>query len=151
MSDLALKHEGWMVVADGEKALFLYNEGDAAFPHLKVFRGVEHVNPPSREQGTDRPGRLSDAGTVHRSAVSETDWHRAEKGRFAREIAETLYGFAHSGQFDCLILVAPPAVLGDLRKELHAQVTSRIIAEVPKDLTKHPIDQIETLVLRSAA
>ncbi len=147
MKDIALKHEGWVVVADGEKALFLYNEGDALYPNLKVFREMEHENPPSREQGTDRPGRLADTGDSHRSAVEPTDWHRIEKERFAREIADRLYAFAHKGRFDQLVLVAPPHVLGDLRKELHQEVSDRIVAEVPKDLTKHPVDRIEALVL----
>lgn len=148
MKDIALKHEGWVVVADGEKALFLYNEGDALYPTLRVFREMENENPPSREQGTDRAGRLSDVPGSHRSAVETTDWHRIEKERFAREISDRLYKFAHQNRFSALVLVAPPHVLGDLRKELHQEVASRIIAEVPKDLTKHPVDQIEALVLQ---
>ena len=147
MKDIALKHEGWVVVADGEKALFLFNEGDEVYPNLKVFREMEHENPPSREQGTDKAGRLSDAGSSHRSAVENTDWHKIEKERFAREISDRLYKFAHQGRFQSLVLVAPPHVLGDLRKELHQEVARRIVAEVPKDLTKHPVDQIELLVL----
>lgn len=148
MKDIALKHEGWVVVADGEKALFLYNEGDALYPTLRVFRELEHANPPSREQGTDRAGRLADVPDSHRSAVQTTDWHRIEKERFAREISDRLYKYAHEGRFKSLVLVAPPHVLGDLRKELHPEVASRVIAEVPKDLTKHPVDQIEALVLQ---
>ena len=56
MKDIALKHEGWVVVADGEKALFLFNEGDEVYPNLKVFREMEHENPPSRRAG-DGQGR----------------------------------------------------------------------------------------------
>ena len=147
MKDIQLKHDGWVVVADGEKALFLYNEGDALYPTLRVFREMEQENPPSREQGTDKPGRYSDASSSHRSAVETTDWHRIGKERFAREIAARLYAYAHRGRFDALVLVAPPHVLGDLRRELHQEVADRIVAEVPKDLTKHPVDQIEALLL----
>lgn len=147
MQQNTLKHDGWIVVADGEKALFLYNEGDELFPNLRVFRELDHDNPPSREQGTDKAGRYGDA-SIHGSAVENTDWHRIEKERFAKEIAERLYKNAHAGRFESLILVAPPQVLGEMRKELHPEVAKRIVSEVSKDLTKHPVDQIEALLLR---
>jgi protein required for attachment to host cells len=39
--------------------------------------------------------------------------------------------------------VAPPRTLADLRKAFHADVKKRIVAEIDRDLTKHPVDQIE--------
>ena len=42
-----------------------------------------------------------------------------------------------------LVIVAPPRALADLRHAIHADVKSRIIAEIGKDLTKHPVDEIE--------
>jgi protein required for attachment to host cells len=146
MTGLMLKHAGWVVVADGEKALFLKNDGDAAHPNLTVFREFEQDNPPTREQGTDRPGRMHDAGPNHKSGVAETDWQKLGKERFAKDIAEKLYKYAHAGKFDRLILVAPPSVLGDMRKEFHAEVADRIVEEVPKTLTNHPIHEIENLL-----
>lgn len=147
MSVLKIEHDAWVVVADGEKALILRNEGDAVYPNLQVFREMRDDNPPTHEQGTDRPGRMPNIGGRHRSAVEETDWHRIEKERFAAEIAERLYKLAHRGAFKKLIVVAPPTVLGDLRKELHKEVSDRIVAEVPKTLTNHPIDEIEKHLL----
>lgn len=147
MSGIILKHDGWVVVADGEKALFLRNEGDAVHPDLKVFRAMEQDNPPTHEQGTDKPGRMNDAGAHHRSGVQETDWHQIGKERFAKDIAARLYKYAHAGRFDKLILVAPPPVLGDMRKELHPEVADRIVSEIPKTLTNHSIDKIENLLL----
>ncbi|WP_193176830.1 host attachment protein [Oricola nitratireducens] len=149
MAGLTLKNNGWLVIADGEKALFLRNDGDEKFPNLTVFRELEHENPATRDQGADRPGRLNDSGS-HRSAVQETDWHRVEKERFAKDIAERLYKTAHKNGFDELVLVAPPAVLGAMRKELHKEVQDKIVGELDKDLTKHPVHEIEKLVLASA-
>jgi len=142
-----LEHDTWVVVADGEKALFLRNEGDATYPNLEVVRAVHGENPPTREQGTDRPGRLSDGPSVHRSAVADTDWHRLEKERFADEIAERLYRMAHRGDFERLIIAAPPLVLGEMRKKLHKEVTGRVVAEVPKTLTGLPVYDIEKALL----
>ncbi|TPW32724.1 host attachment family protein [Pararhizobium mangrovi] len=147
--EISLKNEGWVVVADGEKALFLVNDGDELHPNLRVFRDLEQDNPPDRDQGTDKPGRSPNTGPSHSSAVQETDWHRLEKERFAKGIAERLYKQAHKGKFSSLVLTAPPQVLGDLRKELHSEVSDRIVAEVAKDLTHHTVDRIEKLLLRS--
>lgn len=137
----------WVVVGDGEKALFLRNEGDEAFPDLKVVREVEHANPPTREQGSDSPGRLHDTpGGTHRSAVSETDWHRLEKSRFAKELADRLYKAAHAGAYDKLIVAAPPVVLGEMRKALHKEVESRLLFDVAKELTNTPVDEIARVI-----
>lgn len=136
----------WVMVADGEKALFLENAGDARDLHLKVIRKEEQDNPSTSEQGTDRPGRMSDGPSGHRSAVKNTDWHKLQEHRFAKDLADILYRHAHDGRFERIVVVAAPSVLGDLRAELHEEVQSRVVAEIPKTLTGHPIDEIERLV-----
>ena len=150
MNAIKLKHGIWVVVADGEKALFLRNKGDETYPNLEVMRQLHEENPPTRDQGVDRPGRLSDGPSVHTSSVEETDWHKIAKERFADEIAERLYTYAHRGDFDHLVLVAPPVVLGEMRKKLHKEVENRVEAEIAKTLTNRPIDEIEK-ALQAAA
>ena len=147
MSDIKLEHDLWVVVADGEKALFLRNEGDNKYPNLQVFREMHDENPPTREQGTDQPGRMPDGATTqHRSAVEETDWHRIEKERFAKELSDRLYRMAHRGDYKRLVIVAPPLVLGEMRKELHKEVTDKVAGEVPKTLTNHTVSEIERIL-----
>lgn len=136
----------WVLVADGEKALFLENQTDGEDPFLQVFREEEQDNPPNREQAANRPGRFNDGPSVHRSAVDDTDWHQLAKDRFAQELAEILYAKAHKGQFDRLVIVAPPRLLGELRQLVHQVVRDKVVGEVPKTLTNHPIDEIEQLV-----
>lgn len=143
---IKLKHGLWIIVADGEKALFLRNQGDSKFPNLEVVHEMEQENPPTREQGSDRPGRYNDGPTVHRSAVQDTDWHRLNKERFADDIAERLYKLAHQGEFDEVVLIAPPRVLGEMRQKLHKEVGDKVTAEIPKTLTNHTIFDIETLL-----
>lgn len=142
-----LKHGTWIMVADGEKALFLRNEGDTTYPNLQVLHEMEQDNPPTRQQGTDRPGRFSDGPSIHRSAVADTDWHRIGKERFADKLAERLYKFAHNDDFRQIVLVAPPLVLGEVRKKLHAEVQERVAAEIPKTLTNHSVADIEAILL----
>ena len=142
-----LKHGIWVVVADGEKALFLENKGDGLYPDFEVVRELSEENPPTREQGSDRPGRFNDGPSPHRSAVADTDWHRQAKERFAVEIAEKLYEAAHRGDFNQIILIAPPVVLGEMRKNLHKEVEAMVVAEYPKTLTNHPVPEIEKMLL----
>jgi protein required for attachment to host cells len=147
MSDIKLKNGGWIVVADGSKALFLKNSGDATLPVLDVFREEAQENPATRDQGTSRPGRMRDSTGPHNSAMETTDWHQLAEDRFAKDLADILYRQAHRGEFKELIIVAAPAVLGEMRKELHKEVSDRVIAEIAKDYTNHPVDQIGKLVL----
>lgn len=146
VNNLKLKRGLWIVVADGEKALFLENRGDTQYPDLQVVQEMEQANPATREQGSDRPGRYSDGPSVHRSAVEDTDWHRLGKERFADEIAERLYKLAHRGAFKEMVLIAPPQVLGDMRRKLHKEVAEKITVEIPKTLTNHTIVDIENLL-----
>ncbi|RWK54038.1 host attachment family protein [Mesorhizobium sp.] len=146
MNNLKLKRGLWVVVADGEKALFLENRGDTQYPDLQVVQEMEQANPATREQGSDRPGRYSDGPSVHRSAVEDTDWHRLGKERFADEVAERLYKLAHRGAFKEMVLIAPPQVLGDMRRKLHKEVAEKITVEIPKTLTNHTILDIENLL-----
>lgn len=141
-----LKQGTWVVVTDSEKALFLRNMTDHENPNLDVFDEEEQENPSDREQSANRPGRMNDTGVQQRSAMDDTDWHELAKHRFAADLADQLYSEAHKGAFDRLVLVASPKVLGDLREALHKEVADKVIAEVPKTLTNHPVNEIETLV-----
>lgn len=147
MDRIALKRGLWLVVADGEKALLMKNKGDTTYPNFQVVREMEQENPPTREQGSDRPGRFSGGPSIHRSAVADTDWHKVGKVRFAEEIAERLYTMAHRGDFREIMLIAPPLVLGELRKKLHREVSDKVVGEIPKTLTNHAVSDIEKLLL----
>ncbi|WP_186399861.1 host attachment protein [Stappia sp. P2PMeth1] len=146
MSGLRIEHDSWILVGDGEKALFFRNQGDADYPNFEVLQVLQQDNPQTSQQGTDAPGRRNDGPGPHRSAMEPTDWHMIEKHRFAKLIAETLYREAHKGRFSKLVVVAPPMTLGDLRKAFHKEVASRIVAEVDKTLTGHPPSQIERIL-----
>jgi protein required for attachment to host cells len=143
MARISIPHNAFVFVGDGRKALILRNEGDANLLNLKTERVFTDVNPPTHEQGTDRPGRTFSSAGVGRSSVSQTDWHQLEEHRFAAEVAATLERIVRERGIKALIVVAPPRALADLRKAFHPEVKKRIIAEIDKDLTKHPIDQIE--------
>ena len=151
MTTAKIKRHTWVLVADSEKALFLENETDHEDPHLQVVRKKEQDNPSDLEQSANRPGRMNDTAPGQKSAFDDTDWHELAKERFAADLADLLYGHAHRGRFDDIILVAAPSVLGELRQQLHQEVTEKVTAEIPKNLTGHPLDEIEKIVKAEVA
>lgn len=144
---MQVPHKSFVVVADGKKMLFFRNEGDAEFLKLEVERKRVQDNPPDRAQGRDEPGRTFDAsGGAGRSAYEETDFHQLEEDRFAHETAELLKKRALKNEFESLIIVAPPRTLGELRKHYHKEVEKRLAGEIAKDLTGHPVEEIEKII-----
>ncbi len=141
----------WVLVTDSEKALFLENQVDGEDPHLTVVKKTEQDNPSDLEQSANRPGRMHDGGPGQRSALDDTDWHELAKERFAADLSDLLYERAHRGDFQKLVLVASPQILGELRKNLHVTVTDKVIGEVAKTLSNHPINEIEDIVKKELA
>ena len=158
---MQVPHNAHVLVADGRKLLFFRNEGDAEFLKLEVETQREEENPKASDQGTDEPGRTfsgaqggdprsgglgATVGAAH-SAYSETDFHQLQEDRFAHEAAEMLKKRALKNEFEQLIIVAPPRTLGELRKHYHKEVQKRLAGEIAKDLTGHPVTEIEKIIL----
>jgi protein required for attachment to host cells len=144
---MQVPHNSFVVVADGAKMLFFRNEGDAEFLKLEIERKREQENLQDREMKTDDRGRTFDAsGGAGRSAYEETDFHQLEEDRFAAETAELLKKRALRNDFESLIIVAPPKTLGELRKHYHKEVEKRLTGEIAKDLTGHPVEEIEKII-----
>jgi protein required for attachment to host cells len=163
---MQIAHNTLVVVADGRKALFLRNEGDAAYPNLVVEHAEEHLSPKDSDQKTDAAGRSSSTqsgagapavaqgGSMHargggaqfapsRGTMGETDYHQQEEDRFAAEIGAMLKSRALANEFEQLIIAAPAKTLGELRKHYHVEVENRLAGEIAKDLTGHPVPEIE--------
>ena len=144
---MQVPHNTFVVVADGQKMLLFRNEGDAEYLKLEVEKKEEQENPADRDQKTSEPGRTFDAsGGAGRSAYEETDFHQLGEDRFAAETAAMLKDRALRKEYDSLIVVAPPRTLGELRKHYHKEVEKRLTAEIAKDLTGHPVPEIEKIL-----
>jgi protein required for attachment to host cells len=136
-------HDALVFVGDGRKALFLRNAGNAESLDLRTERVFADDNPPTHEQGTDRPGRGVESGGTHRrSSVEQTDWHHLEEHRFTARVAKVLEDVVREGRVPAILIVAPPKALADLRRAFHADVKAKIVAEIGKDLTNEPVSEI---------
>lgn len=147
---MRIPHDACVLVADGRKMLFFRNEGDANAPNLIVEDQQQQANPADRHQKTDAAGQ---AGSLRGGnfaqgggSMGETDYHQQAEDRFAADAAELLRKRALANEFEALIVVAPPKTLGEMRKHYHKTVSDRLTGELDKDLTGHPVDQIEKLI-----
>jgi protein required for attachment to host cells len=137
-----IPHNTLVLVGDGRKALFLRNSGAQMDIKLEVERRLLHPAPPTHEMGTDRPGRtVSGPGNV-RSAMEQTDWHQIEEDHFVDTIAGVLARAAADDPDLKIAIVLPPKALGHLRAGMSAALQKHVIAEIPKDLTRHPLPDI---------
>ena len=131
-----------VMVLDGTKLLLLRNDGDEKYPVLSTLAHEETDNPPSREQGTDTPGRTHASMGEERSSYGETDWHEQSKQRFIRHAAEVLEKAATGQPEAGIVVIAPARALGELRKHYGLKTSNRLLAEIGKDLVKHMTDDI---------
>jgi len=87
---MQLQHDGFMVIADGEKMLLLRNRGDAEFPHLELIEQDEQQSRANRDLRRDIPGRSFSSVGPGRSTYDETDSRQVGEDRFAAETAGIL-------------------------------------------------------------
>jgi len=149
MSGFSVGNGAWVLVGDGRRALFFQNHGDADLLDLRVVETRIDENPATREQGSDKPGRSFASKGGVRSAVDDADWHELEEERFARAMADRINQAAESGELSAIAIVAPPKSLGEIRKELSVKAQGKVIGELAKDLTRHPLKDIEKALTRS--
>lgn len=143
-----LPNKTCFLIADGARALLLRNDGDALLPDLKLVRAYGQDNPATRDQGSDRPGRSNDS-FGRRYAYETTDWHQIAEDRFVERIAEDMAKDLADGEFDKLVVAASPVALGEFRKAASGALVEATILEIDKDLTKHPLVDIEKIIVKA--
>jgi protein required for attachment to host cells len=138
---MKIGHGDWIIVCDGSKALL--NEGDEMLAKFVTREVHEQKEEPSRDLGTDKPGRVREMATGVHSAVAPTDFHDQEETTFLRRLSARLDALVKSTQAHHLVIVAPPRALGVLRKSYSSALRQAIRAEVDHDLIHLPVGEIE--------
>ena len=125
-----------ILVADGARARIVENQKTDKTLKPALDHEFAAVHAPTRDLGTDRPGRRRGPGGGTGHAIDpKVNWHDFEKHLFAGAMADVLEKADNKQTFDALVLVAPPKTLGELRKKLNPNVMSKVTAEIGKDLT----------------
>lgn len=127
----------WVVVTDSTRARIL--KADNAVGPLSEIETLVHPESRLHERDliSDAPGRAFDrAGQGRHAMGQQVSPKEHEVEAFVRQVAERLEQAREQGQLEQLILVAPPAVLGKLRKALTHELARLVTLEVDKNLTR---------------
>ena len=143
-----LNHNARVLVTDGGRAIVFRNAGQVGSPDLQQFKVYAHDNPPTHEQGTDKPPR-SNTNASNRSSIEGTDYHQQAEDRFIKDIAEDMAADLTAGEFEELIVVAPPVALGVYRQAASRQLAAATLVEINKDLTKHAAADVAAIVVKA--
>ena len=135
----AKKITTWVLIADAARARILKNDGPGRGVDAVEGLVFENEHPKLGDIMADKPGRSFDSTGSGRHAMEySTDAVREDEHAFAKSLAEVLLTARRNQDYDRLILIAAPRMLGYLRAVLPAPVKSVIHAEIDKDLTKIP-------------
>src|SRR5918999_909407 len=133
----------WIVGADASRARFLQVADRERLVEVEDF-----VNPEgrlhNREINSDAKGRFRgpDRPGVHSSDDEErTVEHYSEV--FAKRVADYLDKARNEHRYERLLLVAPPKLLGQIRKRLDKEVEKLVVDELDKDLSWFNAREIE--------
>jgi protein required for attachment to host cells len=128
----------WYVIADGGRARFVERDDNGALRTISSFVSTD-LHKRASDLGRDRPARVMESATPGRSAVEpRRDLKEAAKEDFVKLVAEQLAAEHGRGQFDKLVLVAPPGVLTELKEKLSKPIAKLVVDALQKDLTKVP-------------
>lgn len=119
---MPLAYNTLVLVADGRKALFLRNHGNAQQVDLRVT--------------ADRDLQPRDEETAEEA-----------EGRFARDLTDEINAMALTSKFDALVVVAPAPTMGELRSHWHAETAARIVGEHVQDMTGRRVAEIQAMLL----
>jgi len=122
-----------VAVADGEKLNLFSNTGDEA--SLKLSPAAHsHVDADAKGSGS----RTNSSGNPDQSQSNEDD--------FSSGIVEMLNKQVLEGGIHGLVVIAAPRALGEMRKHYHKALTEKLLGEIAKDLTGHPVADVEAAI-----
>ena len=122
-----------IAVADGAKLVLFTNTGDEA--NLKLS--------PASHGGIDSDNQGS--GSRQNSSGNPDD-SQANEDNFAAGIVDLLNKNVLANSIDGLVIIAAPRALGEMRKHYHKTLSAKLLGEISKDLTGHPIADIESAI-----
>jgi len=106
----------------------------------------------ARDLTSDAPGRVHDRmGSTRHSMEPDTGVKEESRRRFVKKMVERLESAHFRGDYDRLVLLAAPAVLGVIRKTISVKLTKAVVKEIPKDVIGQDLDKIKEQLRRSFA
>jgi protein required for attachment to host cells len=123
----------WVCIADAGTARI--KQAIAPGSSLTSITTLNHA--PYEHGRYEEPPKTQESATTARHSFTDAEGPvRREKRDFAVTIAHFLDAAAMRGDFQRLVLAAPPKFLGDLRAALGEKARAAVAGEIDKDLTK---------------
>lgn len=131
----------WVLVAGNSHArIFDWRSRDV----LDEIKTLSHPEGRLQEQDlvTDKPGRGFNSGGSGRHAQETPTASQHESQIFAGKLVDTLEESRTRNEFECLVVIAGPQFLGQLRDKMPAELQKMVMREVSKNLVQRPVDEI---------
>lgn len=135
----------WILIADASRSRVLTSTGrNSELTRIGALDlTADHAS--TSDIVSDKAGRTFDsAGPGRHAYEAPTDPHRALKSAFAQRLCELLDRHVQAKDLDRLVIVAPPVMLGELRHGLTKQTQAILAADLDKDLTKVPDQEVRS-------
>lgn len=134
------KSEVWILLADAARARVVRapeRSHDMKQAPLETIFESTAERRPLREIMADTPGRSFASTGTRRSAMEyHSDPLREETRKFAASLLSTLKTRFAAGEFDQLVICAPPRMLNALREAMPEGLSAIVRSQVAKDFTK---------------
>lgn len=132
-----LNHQYWVLVANSSEAkLYGSKYLGSDLNLIEEFSHPEGRNKVS-DIMADKSGHYqSQSGSGGGSYAMHSAPLQIELGRFAQTLLTKLDQGLHSHDFKKLVVIAPPHMLGELKKDCHAKLKEYVLHFVDKDYTK---------------
>lgn len=122
-----------IAVANGENLNLYRNSGTEAEVKLVVVDD-DNVEPaPTGHTGREGSSANPDGG-------------QDKEDEFSRGAVDLLNERVLSGKVSSLIVIAASRALGKMRQNYHKKTTEALVGEIDKDLTGHPVAEIEKAI-----
>ena len=134
---MILPNDATVAVADGERLRLFRNK--AAEPHVRLVV----IDTP------ELTAVNAGSGSRHRSSAANPDDTRQSEDGFAAAAADHLNQQVLAGAIGPLFVIADPRTLGEMRRHYHAELRSRLVGELAKDLAGHGVEAIEATLVKA--
>jgi protein required for attachment to host cells len=124
---MKIPHMAHVALIDGEHFVLMRNVGQIFEPRL------EKLAEPDLHETNYSAGVRHQDRVPQGFAPTTTDLDELAHGAAA---AEWLNRMALAGEIEQLVIAADPRTLGEMRRHYHKELRARIVAELPKDLSR---------------
>lgn len=129
---MLVRHGAYVLAVDGGRMQLLRNRGRPHTIDLEMVAERNLKNPRTHVLSEPQPGRSFQSSGTGRSAYDGTDTHQMREDAFCEAaLDEALSAASEAGE---LVLIAPPRVMGLLRRQVRRRQQRLAIREIVKDL-----------------